>query len=70
MSDPTLRWEAAMGSSIDAFMNQVIANNPGETEFHQAVREVAESVVPVVQATPAYRKMKIPRADRRTGKGL
>ncbi|MBI2896376.1 MAG: NADP-specific glutamate dehydrogenase [Deltaproteobacteria bacterium] len=45
--------------SVDAFMAQVVAKNPGETEFHQAVREVAESVVPLVEATPAYRRAKI-----------
>ena len=33
--------------------------NPGQPEFHQAVREVVESVMPVVEATPAYRKAKI-----------
>lgn len=45
--------------SVEAFMEQVIARNPGEPEFHQAVREVVESVMPVVEATPAYRKAKI-----------
>jgi len=48
-----------MGSSIDAFMQDVIAKNPAQPEFHQAVREVVESVWPVVEATPAYRQMKI-----------
>jgi len=40
-------------------MEGVMTRNPGETEFHQAVREVAESVMPVVEATPAYRQGKI-----------
>ena len=40
-------------------MEQLVAKNPGECEFHQAVREVVESVLPVVEATPAYRKAKI-----------
>ena len=40
-------------------MAQVMANNPNQPEFHQAVREVVESVYPVVDATPAYRKAKI-----------
>jgi glutamate dehydrogenase (NADP+) len=44
---------------VEEFMNDVIARNPGEPEFHQAVHEVAESVMPVVEATPAYRKAKI-----------
>jgi len=45
--------------SVSAFMEQVITKNPGEIEFHQAVREVIESVMPVIEATPAYRQAKI-----------
>ena len=44
---------------VEEFMAQVMANNPNQPEFHQAVREVVESVYPVVEATPAYRKAKI-----------
>ena len=44
---------------VEEFMAQVKARNPGEPEFHQAVREVAESVLPLVESTPAYRKAKI-----------
>ena len=50
---------APNASKVSDFMNQLIAKNPGEHEFHQAVREVLESVLPVVEATPAYRKAKI-----------
>ena len=46
-------------TSVDQVMAQVMAKNPGEHEFHQAVREVFESVMPVVEANPVYRKMKI-----------
>jgi len=46
-------------ASVDQVMAQVMAKNPGEHEFHQAVREVYESVMPVVEANPVYRKMKI-----------
>ena len=46
-------------SNAEAFVAQVVANNPNQPEFHQAVREVVESVYPVVEATPAYRKAKI-----------
>ena len=42
-----------MAGSVDAFMNWVVTRNPGENEFHQAVREVVESVMPVVESTPA-----------------
>src|SRR3970040_173660 len=43
----------------ESFMGQVVAKNPGEAGFHQAVREVVESVMPVVEASPALRKAKI-----------
>ena len=48
-----------VSKKISEFMEQVVARNPGESEFHQAVREVIECVMPVVEATPAYRKAKI-----------
>jgi len=38
-----------MTSTVDAFMERAEAKNPGETEFLQAVREVVESVMPVVE---------------------
>ncbi len=48
-----------MSSTIDAFMANVVAKNPTESEFHQAVHEVVESVMPLVEATPAYRQGRI-----------
>ena len=48
-----------MSSHVESFMSQVVAKNPGEAEFHQAVHEVVESVMPIVDATPAYRHAKI-----------
>ncbi len=44
---------------IDAFMQRVKAKNPGETEFHQAVHEVAESVIPFIEDHPQYKSAKI-----------
>ena len=41
------------------FMEAVVVANPGQPEFHQAVREVVESVMPMVEATPAYQEAKI-----------
>ena len=42
----------------NAYLKQVMANvekrNPGEPEFHQAVREVLESLEPVVEKNPVY----------------
>ena len=40
-------------------MQETIRRNPGESEFHQAVREVAESVMPVVLGDQRYRDAKI-----------
>ena len=52
--------EKAGGSAkIAEFMQRLVAKNPGEVEFHQAVREVIECVLPLVEATPAYRNAKI-----------
>ena len=45
---------AAPSTNLDAFMARVKARSPNESEFHQAVREVAESVMPVVDANPNY----------------
>ena len=44
---------------INAFMKKVIARNPGEKEFHQAVREVVESVTPFIEKNPKYKTAKI-----------
>ncbi len=43
-----------MGQEIHDFMKGVIAKNPNETEFLQAVEEVAEAVIPFMQANPKY----------------
>ncbi|MDQ3024685.1 MAG: NADP-specific glutamate dehydrogenase [bacterium] len=40
-------------------MDYVNSRNPGEPEFHQAVREVAESLLPVVERHPEYKQAKI-----------
>ena len=49
----------ATSTAVDEFMEEIVAKNPGEVEFHQAVREVVDSVMPVVESEPAYRKAKI-----------
>ncbi|MFA5388736.1 MAG: NADP-specific glutamate dehydrogenase [Candidatus Omnitrophota bacterium] len=53
-----------MSKKLDEFMAKVIERNPGEPEFHQAVREVAESVMPFIEKNPKYQKAKI--LDRMT----
>ena len=41
-------------SQIDAFMDSVKAKNPNETEFLQAVHEVAETVIPFIADKKEY----------------
>ncbi len=48
-----------MSFCVDTFMQDVIAKNPGETEFHQAVREVAISLAPFLNENPKYVDAKI-----------
>lgn len=48
-----------MPDLVADFMAGVVAKNPGELEFHQAVEEVIKSVMPVVEGNSAYRKAKI-----------
>jgi glutamate dehydrogenase (NADP+) len=48
-----------MAQSVAAFMELVVAKNPGEKEFHQAVHEVVESLWPILEKRPEYRKAKI-----------
>src|SRR5215831_617534 len=40
---------------VDRFMQGLIRRNPGEKEFHQAVQEVAESLMPFLLENPRYR---------------
>ncbi|MBR0299333.1 MAG: NADP-specific glutamate dehydrogenase [Bacteroidales bacterium] len=44
---------------IDGFMAGIIARNPGEAEFHQAVREVVESVAPYIVENPWLMDLKV-----------
>ncbi len=44
---------------IENFMANLIAKNPNETEFHQAVREVVESLAPFLLKNPVYTRLKI-----------
>ncbi len=48
-----------MSAFVDEFMAELKAKNPGEPEFHQAVIEVAESLEPVLEQSPEYRKAKV-----------
>lgn len=44
---------------VEGFMADLTAKNPGEKEFHQAVREVLESVAPYIMEHPYLMEQKI-----------
>ena len=46
-------------AAVQAFMEGVVAKDPAEKEFHQAVEEVVESLIPVMDRHPELRKAKI-----------
>lgn len=48
-----------MSKRVEEFVSKVVAKNPGELEFHQAVREVVESVMPYCEEHPRYLEAKI-----------
>jgi len=43
-----------MYKKVDDFMDVLIAKNPGQVEFHQAVREVVDSIWDYIQDNPQY----------------
>ncbi len=57
MSNETLTREAA--SQVEEFMQGLSRRSPGEPEFHQAVREVVETLMPYVLERPEYRKERV-----------
>lgn len=48
-----------MTLELDRFMAGLIRRNPGEREFHQAVREVADKVLPYINGHPEYERGRI-----------
>ena len=48
-----------MNPYVDSLMEQVVAKNPAEPEFHQAVHEVAESVAIVLERRPELRSARV-----------
>jgi glutamate dehydrogenase (NADP+) len=43
-----------VGTKVESICEEVIARNPGEPEFHQAVREVVGSLGPVLEKHPEF----------------
>ena len=50
---------AAPDDKIEGIYRQLVARNPGEEEFHQAVHEVLESLGPVLEKYPQFAEQKI-----------
>ncbi len=48
-----------LDEKIEPIYQEVLARNPGEVEFHQAVREVLESLGPVLVKNPSFAHHKI-----------
>jgi hypothetical protein len=48
-----------MQKNIEGFMQEIISKNSGELEFHQAVREVAESLWAFLEDNPKYTKANV-----------
>ena len=46
-------------AELERFMTGLKKRNPHEPEFHQAVQEVAETLIPYIDANPAYRDAQI-----------
>ncbi len=55
----TAAQESAVKAEVEAFMHGLVKRNPGEEEFHQAVREVTESVMPYILEHTEYKKTQI-----------
>ncbi len=49
----------AVATEVEQFMQGLVKRNPGELEFHQAVREVIETLMPVVLDNDKYRQAQI-----------
>lgn len=48
-----------MNEKIESIYRQIVNRNPGEVEFHQAVREVLETLGVVLDKHPEYMEQKL-----------
>jgi len=51
----------ALTERLETIFQEVVARNPGEAEFHQAVREVLDSLGPVLVKYPEFAEQKVIR---------
>jgi len=49
----------AVQAEIEHFMQGLTKRNPGEPEFHQAVQEVTETLMPYILDNPKYKEAQI-----------
>jgi glutamate dehydrogenase (NADP+) len=49
----------SLGPALDDIFDVVLRRSPAQPEFHQAVREVFETIAPVVAAHPEYARQKL-----------
>ncbi len=50
---------AEVDGELQRFMAGLVRRNPGEVEFHQAVNEVAETLIPYIREHPEYQEAQI-----------
>jgi len=48
-----------VGTEVGRFMAGLVRRNPGEPEFHQAVEEVVQSLMPFLLENPQYQEDQI-----------
>ncbi len=48
-----------MSNAVEVFMEKIKARDPNQPEFHQAVHEVATSLIPFMEENPKYKEAKI-----------
>ena len=57
----TAEKHSLVDETLSSLYDEIVGRNPGENEFHQAVREVFESLAPVVTRHPEYAQAEILR---------
>src|SRR5690606_5826006 len=55
MSQPAFS-QSVSTDSLHEFLDRLKARDPAQPEFHQAVKEVFESIWPFIEANPKYRR--------------
>jgi len=53
------RSPSSLGPALEAIFQSVLRRSPAEPEFHQAVREVLETIGPAVSQHPEYMRQKL-----------